>query len=224
MNHLRISLLLTLTLLLAACGGNGPIPAPPTETPTDQLPPPTTPNPITPVPINPAPPEEPDSNVPYYGEWRVLFVSDSGVDFTHSLNITERAPEPLVEGGFGLQEFCIEEGAEPCDLQSNYGSGFGFMGGLPLDDGTTPLSMAIFTQYSGEDAELKIFTVEDIVITTDAQGRDTFEAASAWDLGGGDLALGTISATHLGAPRILDPLSATDISAAIEEQRRLMAR
>lgn len=59
MKHLRAALPLTLTFVLAACGG-GTTPTPPTEqppveTPVDPITPPTT-GPITPVPVPPGRP------------------------------------------------------------------------------------------------------------------------------------------------------------------------
>ncbi len=218
----RLTALLTLTCFLAACGGTAP---PPEQPPITEPSPPTPP--VIPIePVEPTPPEQPISDVPYYGEWRVVFTTDTGaVSFTHSLNITERAPEPLVNGGLGLQDFCIEDTPDPCDTSSTFSSGFGFIGGLPLDDGTTPLSISIFTQYrQSETPDLKIFSVENIVIQEDGQGRDSFSVPSAWTSRGDIISLGTISATLVGPPRLLDPISAYIGDTSIQEFKTVRER
>jgi hypothetical protein len=221
MKPIRAFIPLALMLLLAACGGGTTETAPPAE-PSE----PITPAPGIPAPITPTPPEQPDSTIPWYGEWRLVFTTDTGgVSFTHSLNITDPAPEPLINGGMGLQDYCIEEGSDPCDVTSTFSSGFGFMGNLPLDDGTTPLSVAIFTQYrQSEEADLKIFSIEDIVIGQDSQGRDSYSVLSAWAYEGEIISIGTIDATLVGPPRRLDPISPYGNSRSLQELKTLRQR
>ncbi len=218
MKHLRIALPLTLILLLAACGGTEPPPAPP---PPDTTPVPVPPV-ITPVPT-PIPPEQPTTDVPYYGEWIVTYTSEYDVSFVHALQITTNvSDEGLLNAGGGLQELCTEGGADICG--GTYGSGFGFMGELVLDDGTSPLSMGIFTQYDNEAPELKIFTLEPIVFETNGQGQQTFTADAAWALSSNDLDFGTIVATRLGEPRTLDPLQLKRASLGEAQLRQRLSR
>ncbi len=214
----------TLTLLLTACGGNGPTPpTPPVAPPTEPAPTPITPVPIPTPPPTPTP-TPPTSDVPYYGEWRVIFTADSGVGFTHTLNITETAPGPLINGGYGLQHLCIGDGADPCEGQPNYASGFGFIGNLPLDNGTTPLSLAISTQYdASDDPELKIFSVEDMSLTTDSQGRQVLRGDAAWlyhSNTSDDGTTGTIVATNIGAPLILTSTQTPSVNSLSKEYKQ----
>ena len=210
---------LILTLLLAACGGTGPTPTPtPDPTPV--------PGPITPIPTpTPTPiPDPPASDAPYYGEWRVVFTADSGVGFTHSLNITDSAPAPLQNGGYGLQHLCIGDEADPCAGQSDFASGFGFIGNLPLDDGTAPLSLAISTQYQASDQpELKIFSIEDLSVTTDSEGRQVLRGDAAWLYNANtsdDGTTGTIVATNIGAPLILNSTQTYSVNDLSKEYKR----
>jgi hypothetical protein len=215
-NYLRTALPLVLTLALAACGGGTP---PPVEQPPAESP--VTPSPITPIPISPEPPEQPVSDVPYYGEWIIDYTSDVGVSFRHALQVTtDVSDEGLLNAGGGLQEFCTGGDIDEDVCEGVYGSGFGFIGELVLDDGTQPLSMAIATQYGFDDPELKIFTVDEIVLTKDGEGRDTFTTRAAWVLNIGDLAPGTITATKVGPPRTLDPLVTDGLGGVLRDFRR----
>ncbi len=239
MKQLRAALPLALTLLLAACGGTTtpPTPAPtPTPTPSPITPDPTptpTPTPFptpTPTPV-PAPtptptptPTPPDSEVPYYGEWEVVFTADSGVSFVHSLNITQPTPGTGVQnGGFGLQRLCIGDGFNPCDEESTFPSGFGFIGNLELDDGTAPLSLGISTLYDiNEDAELKIFSIEALTATTNSQGQQVLEGDAAWLFEAStsdDGTTGTITATNVGPPMQLDPINRVALDELTNDHR-----
>lgn len=227
MKNRQLLIYVTFALLLASCGGGTTGTTPPSELPSPPPVPPTAP--ITPTPpTTPVPtptPTPPDSDIPYYGEWRVLFVTDSGVDFTHSLHITERATfEGLEDGGYGRQFLCTEDTADPCDNSQTFSGGFGFIGDLVLDDGTAPLSISISTQYdASETPELKIFSTEALTVTTNSAGQQVLEADGLWLFSGdsSDSSTGTITATNVGPPRTLDPISVTRLDEVVLEQKTL---
>jgi hypothetical protein len=222
MTYLRAALPLALTFVLVACGGGDPAPTPPTDQPPVENPVP----PITPVPVVPQPPENPDSGIPYYGEWIVTYTSDLGTSFIHSLNITQAAPTGGWEnGGFGLQALCLDE-ETPCrGSADSTASGVGYIGDFEEADGVTILDLTIFTQYGPDDpGEVKVFADESLTIGTDEQGRQTLQGDAVWVLvSGSDYADGSIYAVNIGPPRTLSGLStASDhvYEAAAEQLRR----
>lgn len=207
----QFPLILTLFLIgfLAACGGSGTTPPPtvPPSTPgTGPVPTPGTPT--TPPPTN--------SSVPYYGEWIVTYTSDYDVTFVHALQVTtDVSSATLRNAGGGLQEFCTG-GVSGNECEGIYGSGIGFIGELVLDDGTAPLSLAIATSYGGESPELKIATLEPIQIQTNAQGQQTFTTRGGWALSTGTIDTGTITATNIGTPKMLEPLTKQRLKQSIK--------
>lgn len=221
MKHIRFAAL-ALTLLLAACGGTGTTPTPPTTPAPTPTPSPITPTP-TPAPIptpTPIPNPPPTSDVPYYGRWIVTFVSETGVSFIHELNITTRSTSTLLDGGNGTQTLCLDdEDSTPCD-DDRFSSGTGFIGDLTLDNGTAPLTLAIFSDLTGP-SELKLLTTGDATLGTDSQGRQTLADAAIWIQVGGNRRDGTLAAVNVGAPRDLDAaqLDATAVTPLADKVR-----
>lgn len=308
MNHIRTALPFVLTLVLAACGGGGTTPTPPTEQPPTETPPVVQPpveqppeegapvinifsaNPatisagqsvtltwdvtnaeiirlepdpgqgdlssLTSVTVNPTTTttytleavslnglddtasvtvvvegssQPPTSDVPFYGQWLVTFTSDNGTSFAHTLNITDRPPSGsnLQNGGFGLQTLCTDELNSCTDVESgDFASGFGFIGDLPLDDGSEPLTIAIFTQYSPSDeAELKLLNNGDATLTTDSEGNQLLTDDATWYLSDQPFAQGTIRALRVGDPLVLDPSTTASATAeAVNEARQLLSK
>lgn len=272
MKRFFIALPLTLVLLLAACGGDGPTPTPPVTPPTNPTPPedsapvinsfsasPSTISVgssavlswsvtnseiirITPDPgqgdlssktsVTVTPPvtttyileavslngldataittvtvgnssEPPTSGVPYYGRWIVTFTSDLGTSFIHELDIDQASTTDTLRGGRGKQRLCLDdEDSTPCDDDPPYARGTGFIGNLTLNDGSAPLTLAIFSDLSGE-SELKLLTVGDAQLGMDSQGRQTLNDTAIWYLSDDSQSRGTISAVNVGAPRTL---------------------
>lgn len=159
----------------------------------------------------------------------MTFVDNSGVTFSHLLNITELPPagSTLEEGGFGLQAFCFE-GEEICADTDNGTSadGFGFIGNLPLEDGTKPLTLAVFSQIRPTDeAELKIVTFGSLEDTEVSTGNRLLTGPAVW-LGTGDFrSEGTVRALLIGEPYQLDPTSTiASIASQEQEAARISAR
>lgn len=173
--------------------------------------------------------QPPTGEVPFYGQWLVTFTSDNGTSFAHSLNITDppSSGSNLQNGGFGLQTLCTDELNSCVDVESgDFASGFGFIGDLPLDDGSTPLTIAIFTQFSSsEEAELKLLNDGDATLTTDSEGNQLLLDDATWYLSGEPFAEGTIRALRIGDPLILDASSTSAMEAeAVGEVKQLLGR
>lgn len=173
--------------------------------------------------------QPPTNEVPFYGQWLVTFTSDNGTSFAHSLNITDVPPSGsnLQNGGFGLQTLCTDELNSCVDVESgDFASGFGFIGDLPLDDGSAPLTIAIFTQFSSsEEAELKLLNNGDATLTTDSEGNQLLLDDATWYLSGEPFAEGTIRALRIGDPLILDASSTLSLGAeAVGEVEQLVGR
>lgn len=112
-------------------------------------------------------PQPPTSDVPYYGRWIVTFRSDVGTSFIHELDIDTASTTSTLDGGVGEQTLCLDdEDSTPCDDDSS-ASGTGFIGNLSLDDGSAPLTLAIFSDLSGA-SKLKLLTIGDAQLGTDS--------------------------------------------------------
>lgn len=151
------------------------------------------------------------------------------MSFVHSLNITDPLSNGSVEnGGSRSQRLCIGDGFNPCDEESDFPSGFGFIGNLVLNDGTAPLSLSITPLYNtSEEPELKIFSIEELTQSTNSQGQQVLEGDAIWLYMANtsdDGATGTITAVNVGAPNFLEPISGFSVEQATREHREHLTR
>lgn len=170
--------------------------------------------------------QPPTSEVPFYGQWLVTFTSDLGTTFAHTLNITDSPPSGsnLQNGGFGLHTLCTDEFNSCTDVEpGDSASGFGFIGDLPLDNGSAPLTIAIFTQFSlADEAFLKIVNTGDATETTDSLGNQLLLDDAVWYDGDELVAEGTMRALRVGDPITLEETSSpADLAQQIDMDKVL---
>ncbi len=167
MKHIRTALPFVLTLLLAACGGNGQTPTPPAP-PVEQPVPPVVTPPVTPAPPV-TPPTEPPAppSIPYYGEWAWSFTLNEGCcneEGRYSI-VQVRDVDPA-GSGFGFYQTCYQG-----DCYDSLEGG-AIMG--PGEDNT--LTITLFqVDSAGDFVAIYEATDDDGGLTKDEQGRDVFE-------------------------------------------------
>lgn len=205
MDSRRAFLPLALTLLLAACGGTGTTPTPPTEAP------PTTPPTIPVPPTTPAPPTTPtppgDPNAVPAGEWLVTYTSseNSSDTFTYALNVTDGSGTADLDGGTGFAIAC--QSNTLCEYEDGASTtGFGLIGNLEISPGNAPLTVGILD----EDVELFYYADDtNNAVGTDAQGRQVIEGLGAWESSPEQYTAGLVTATRIGDARTLQPAPTT---------------
>lgn len=166
---------LAIVVLLGACAGTTP----------------STPEP--PVGESPVSEPTPTDEVPYGGQWQVVFTADDQ-SFAHLLNITTAYNDGQQDGAFGPQQLCTGQGADPCAERSDSDVGVGLIATVTGEDGTTRLSLVIYDTIGR-----KVYTTENLRTETDAQGRQVLKGAAVWLEGGSfsNSVAGTVTATKV---------------------------
>lgn len=170
MKRIRLLLPLALALLLAACGGNGPTPTPPT-TPVDPptipvnppITPPTTPPTVPPVtppttpPVTPTPPTTPPIDGQYTGDWLWVAVLPDDSMRSGYLTITETAD--IVSSFDGEQGAYLECEDNDCETALNNPArqGTGGIGTASFSDGKESLT----TLFENDDGFLEVIAFDD---------------------------------------------------------------
>ncbi len=149
MKRIRLLVPLALTVLLTACGGNGPPPTPPT-TPVD---PPT------------GQPANPGENVAYYGEWGWNFEGKESYQTREGRFSVLESDTEVENQSIGLFQFCYS---------ACYDSPEGYVR-IGLDD-EGKLALSLFRLSSTNDL-VRIYRAVDTdgELTKDEQGRKVFE-------------------------------------------------
>lgn len=204
MKNIRTALPLTLVLLLAACGGDGPTPTPPTETPPTTPAPPTTPTPpitppppptdpvtppVTPLPpVDPVDPVEPPADVPYGGTWIWVVVFEDDTTASGNLSITQVESEPAVYINSGEGPYYQCDG-ESCPTEPD---GLSVIGTFIADDGSESLSTAFID--SDLSSVVRLIGIDaDNQLGTEIQGQETFLGVGQWTEDDGSFANVTVA-------------------------------
>jgi hypothetical protein len=197
------AILLTLTLLLAACGGQTPTPAPPEQPPVEQ-PPPTQPEPPVTPPVTPAPPptepEPPAQEVPYYGEWAWNFEQTGQYAFYEEegrFSIVQTLEALPPETGFGFYQICYQGNC--------YGTPEGGVVFGPNDDGELSIRMYRL-DAAGDDVTTYEATDSDGELEADDQGRLVFEGRGRYLDYGNETLTGNFTAILTDFPVTFPPV------------------
>lgn len=205
MKHLRIALPLALTLLLAACGGDGPTPTPPAppveQPPVPPVAPPVTPDPPAP-PVAPAPPPDSAPTVPYGGEWVWEFESEYGFADQGTISIfDEDRDDDEWEGSWGYWQSCY---AGTC---FNRLEGIAYVGLAPVEGEGVQLVTFLLEENLAGDAEYIYATIDDDKeLEKDSQNRDEIIGEGFYERYGGAL-FGDGYTVLIGQDRLFGPLN-----------------
>lgn len=134
--------------------------------------------------------------------------SENGSDtFTYALNIALKSPADgnLRDEGISLAIAC--QSSTLCEYATGaQTAGYGFISNVTLDDGTAPLSVAIFEDTIG----LFYFTTDtDNAVGTDAQGRQVLDGAGFWESSPEQYTSGLVTATRVGNAKTLQQTPTT---------------